>query len=695
MSAIAVDQLKVTAPWEIQAIYELKIMETLNQHGELYIKIVLTEAAGKKAGLWETTNDQIMVYHDDGTTKKWIFKGRLKEVNVSQVAGVCMITALFLSETVMLDRQEKRRSFQNTSLTYDQIVTKVLSDYPGKSMELTAEKKVINGPIIQYQETDWQFIRRLASYLETVIVPDSTMEQQIFSFGYPTGRNITLSDTINYATGKDIKAYYDTADVNPGIPENQFSYYEVETYESLTIGDTVTFKGQEMQVSSVYIELKQGLLVYHTTLVKKSILRQNPIYNKHLQGLSLKGTVLEGQGQQVKLHLDIDAEQNVSEAYWYPFAPSTTDALYLMPQKGTIATLYIPSKQEQKAIITGCLRTNGVDCEQTSDPNTRYLATEYGQELKLAPGGIYFTAGNDDLCLDFDDQEGVIIKSHKGMTLEAEEEIIFESEKKVVFSSANQILMATLTGNLVMENELHLRAPKVDIECTDDTKFTEVEDENKEESKGGIDWGGMLAKAKGAVATWWDNLKGEEVFLGTVQAAGGVYETMMGGGMVAGACVGEYCSVGLGTVPCVALAATGAYVITDGLSNIAGGVSRVWNGLCGNTKGDTANFVKNRYIEGGNEEAYNQTQIALGMFSLLKTAATTVRLVPFSKLGISNLIPVMKQLSKKLVKNGTEVATEAFGSFCDTVNTACAKVEVKRISDERKQKERKEEKESK
>jgi len=74
---------------------------------------MLTEAASEKAGLQETTNDQIKVYTEDAAERKWLFKGRLKEVTVSREAGVCIITACFLSETIMLDRQEKSRSFQN------------------------------------------------------------------------------------------------------------------------------------------------------------------------------------------------------------------------------------------------------------------------------------------------------------------------------------------------------------------------------------------------------------------------------------------------------------------------------------------------------------------------------------------------------------------------------------------------------
>ncbi|MDF2564969.1 MAG: hypothetical protein K0Q53_1364, partial [Massilibacillus sp.] len=131
--------------------------------------------------------------------------------------------------------------------------------------------------------------------------------------------------------------------------------------------------------------------------------------------------------------------------------------------------------KEKNAIITGCVRTNGESCEKTGDPSTRYLATEYGQEMRLAPGGIYFTAGRNDLILTFDDEEGVKISSHKGIVIEAKEEIIFDSKQKVAFSSPNQIKMATPTGGFSMENEIHFADMKTIIECTDETELPLVE----------------------------------------------------------------------------------------------------------------------------------------------------------------------------------------------------------------------------
>ncbi|SEJ78463.1 hypothetical protein SAMN05660742_1173 [Propionispira arboris] len=517
-----------------------------------------------------------------------------------------------------------------------------MEDYPDKSFELTADPVNIDGPLIQYQETDWQFIKRLASYQETVIVPDVTMDNQIFAYGYPKvyGEK-TLPDDIAYSSGKDIKAYYTDYDYNPNLIENEYTYFEVESYDELTFGDKVTFHNYEMYVGEVTIELKKGLLVYNATLVRQPTIRQNPIYNEKIQGNSIEGTVLAVQNQEIKLHLNIDQEQDEDTAYWYPFVPPTTDMLYLMPQIGTNVSLYIPGLKEQNAIITGCVRTNGAECEQTSDPSTRYLATEYGQEMKLAPGGIYFTAGRNDLVLTFDDEEGVTISSHKGILLEAEKEIIIDSKTKVTFSSPNQIKMITPTGGFSIENEIHFNNMKTIVDCADESELPLVEQPLMQEEKQsyvlnkpgtaeepGIDWGSIVSSAKGAIAI----IQWKEVIGGAAQFGGGFFQREVGVLMGQTGTLGGLISSGLDSVPCWGLVGLGAGVYVDGVNSMYAGGTRMYYGLLGKTDGE-----KNILKEKEGESIYNTTQLVIGAYSINHVVSAGLSKIPYGANGIAKI----------------------------------------------------------
>jgi hypothetical protein len=301
MAAISYEQIRVEGPWELQSVYELSIHSGLNRHTIARFTALVTEKSGAEAGLKETVDDRVKIYIDDNGKKTMLFQGRIKEVDIRLRTGVYLLSAGLISETSLLDREIKSRSFQNTELTYDQVVGKVLQDYPGKSLELTAAKVKLTGPVIQYLETDWQFILRMASLQETVIAADGTAIQRIFAYGYPSGQEKTLPDEISYSFTKDIRAYERDAEYNPHCNSAEYAYYEVESYDPLTIGDPVTFQGYPMYVGEVTVQLQQGLLVYMAKLVRKATLRQNPIYNKAFQGTSLIGKVLQLQSLLVSL----------------------------------------------------------------------------------------------------------------------------------------------------------------------------------------------------------------------------------------------------------------------------------------------------------------------------------------------------------------------------------------------------------
>ena len=112
----------------------------------------------------------------------------------------------------------------------------------------------------------------------TLVVQNIILDQIVFSFGYPAGTDKTLPENIKYISGKDIAAYNIDWAYNPDLIANEYTYYEVESYWELNLGDKVIFQNYEMYVGAVTIELKDGILIYTAKLVRKLTLRQNPIY---------------------------------------------------------------------------------------------------------------------------------------------------------------------------------------------------------------------------------------------------------------------------------------------------------------------------------------------------------------------------------------------------------------------------------
>ncbi len=105
-------------------------------------------------------------------------------------------------------------------------------------------------------------------------------------------------------------------------------------------------------------------------------------------GASLEGKVLAVEGEDIKLHLSIDGNQDEGEGSRFKYAPPTGNTMYSMLVVGTSARLYFPDESRNEPLVSGCVRSNGISCAKTSDTTKRYFGTEHGSELEMTPSAL-------------------------------------------------------------------------------------------------------------------------------------------------------------------------------------------------------------------------------------------------------------------------------------------------------------------
>ncbi|CAH1202464.1 hypothetical protein PAECIP111893_01794 [Paenibacillus plantiphilus] len=379
-------------------------------------------------------------------------------------------------------------------------------------MNLVGDGVSLGSPVIQYDETDWVFLKRLASHFNTVVACDIWDAKPKLYFGMPKGKRFTLPEETPYMAGKDLLAFQRAGGYEAGLHDTDFFYYEIESTLRAALGDTVQFRGKSMVVSEVRGRMDRGLFMYTYRLSRSEGIHRQRTENAKLTGISLEGEVLAVQGEQVKLHLNVDKEQSKGEAHWYPFAPATGNAMYCMPKVGTHASLYVPDATGARALVVGCVRNNGGSCEKTSNPSNRYFGTEHGSEVELLPTAINVVSGNKEpLKLSIDDATGITLTSHKKLTLNADEEISIFTPKRVIIKATSQ-LMANKLGKLsgfAIENEYHFLGDHVMAEGTDQTSYPPYDDEPKEGTpppppppppKKKFSWGSLLGNVVAGLA---------------------------------------------------------------------------------------------------------------------------------------------------------------------------------------------------
>ncbi|WP_338555023.1 contractile injection system protein, VgrG/Pvc8 family [Paenibacillus sp. KS-LC4] len=478
---IGYDRLRVEGPCKLKHMTDVAMSWKPGEHGTLRISGIVEEELRTNATLEAVWQDKIALYDEEEGKRKPLFKGVVTSVQTVHHNGVYTVEIEAVSGSIYSDLKKRKRSFQDTSQTYGAIMTTVLRAYPGGDVLLQqGEKEKPSEPVLQYEETDWELTKRLASQFQSVVVCDILEETPKLFIGMPEGKEHKLPEGASYTVSKDLAAFQKAGGEAAGLHDTDFFGYEIESRTFYRLGDRFKIRGYiELIVSSMTARLEKGQLIYHYRLSREAGIREQRMVNSRLSGLTLQGEILAVKGEQVQVHLAIDDKQDKGTAHWYRYAPETGSAMYSMPQVGTKANLYLADAGGQEAIVTGGVRTNGASAEKTADPNNRYFGTEHGSEMKLSPTGVEFTGGSKEpLFLKLDDAVGIILSSPRKLTLTAKEEISLFTPKRVVIG-AQALLVAKKTSapsGITLEGEYNLMGAQIRTEGKDRTSYAPYDD---------------------------------------------------------------------------------------------------------------------------------------------------------------------------------------------------------------------------
>ena len=242
------------------------------------------------------------------------------------------------------------------------IANTVTADTEHSACILPGSDMQTGGTLIQYQETDWNFLKRMASQLGLPLVPDISYYYPRFYLGLPEGEKKELGEILSCDMCFDGRYYAVSGRCT--VDRKDFICYDVVTGTRLSLGDRVTYEGRELTVSRKKTELVRGEVIFTYRLAGSSYTWVPWEDNLDYTGMSFVGAIVGTQGEQVEVAFDID--QTAAGGNRYGFAPATGNLMYCMPQKGTKTSLYIGNGNEAQGIATGCIRTNGSTCEGTT-----------------------------------------------------------------------------------------------------------------------------------------------------------------------------------------------------------------------------------------------------------------------------------------------------------------------------------------
>ncbi len=470
------------APYEVEKLLDVKMEHKVNEHSTLYVKALLSEEVKdnyvKNCRQGRDVSLSIKSSENDGV----LFCGIVKDIQVSCAHGSYYMELYAVSYSYLLDIEKKSRTFQDKQKTYDLLENQIMEAYDDAIIiDMVSQGKELGQFVVQYQETDWEFLKRLASHFNTGIVNDVHYDKIRCFFGVPNTKTHS-ADVFNYSVKQDIGRFLMLSQNGvDGITERDFKYYEIESEEPANVGDIVQFQGKELYVCRVNAYINRGVLLFYLTLTTKNGMIQMFRMHEKVAGVSLNATIDEIENDRVKVSLQIDKEVNhdPGKQCFFPYSTiySSKDGSgwYCMPEIGDSVRIYFPDGIEEHSYAISSVHDevdpdmqmssgSGVGNDeytgQRDNPSVKSLRNQNGKEIRLTPGGIYIIA--DGTTITLMDEGGVSVVSDQNIEFKSDQNIIISAEQDVnIVGLAGAYLSCSETASIRLEDNVEVIGQEV------------------------------------------------------------------------------------------------------------------------------------------------------------------------------------------------------------------------------------------
>ena len=407
------------------SVYHLAITEEPGRHGRLSVDAE-TEEGAKDYLLYEEYGG-VALYADRGASLQPLFYGIVTRMEVAARGGRCEISLDAVTQSYMMDLTALNCSFQDVAMTSHQLLRGILESYPG-SQALIAVPDASSGRIaIQYQETDWEFIRRVLSDQGASLYVDSTMPGICLRMGLADEREDTDWDRLPYTVMRD------TAPKNVQKERKGQMCYIGEADDILPLGKKVQFHGQELYIGKISRHISQGILVNRYTLYFREGLKIPRYNNPYLCGVSLYGVVTEVRRSRVRAALETDTLVPCQDAYFYPYstvaASPDGSGWYCMPKPGDPVRIFFPSGDEGEgyAVSNTVGQSSPGQDSPISNPDLKDLVMPDGKGVKFIENGIQMCVGEfkGNVMLTNDGKILIEVQDDKDIQIHSDGQVYF------------------------------------------------------------------------------------------------------------------------------------------------------------------------------------------------------------------------------------------------------------------------------
>lgn len=434
-------------------IRELEIRQEPGQHGSMYLEAVLSGETEENEihGIGETMT---LMYEKDGEEKP-LFYGVIDQVQTERDGKSLILRLEAWDATRLMDTDRRLIAYQNPEMTTEQLMKKIMETYTGSDYQIHVPEKAFGQILVQYQETDWEFLKRVFAKDYAALYPDPAFDGVRLHVGVSPDTEPWNWDDLPFELSQDFEAF--NAKKENGLSDIsclQNMICTVTTYDIAGLGNQVNYKGNAWYIRSLERRIEKGLLTTCYHMAQKEGLMVLPYMNPRITGVSVNGTIKAVKRDRVQVDLEVDSEKGGESNYSFPYSTvaSSSDGSgwYCMPEEGESVRVYFPTDDEKEAYVVTNIESHtpeeGNDADPMGNPNVRNLQTAQGNQVQFTEEGVLIAAGEGQGSIRLNKSGEVILDAVKDITLSAGNAINIVASNEVIMKAQSSIRIASQSG---------------------------------------------------------------------------------------------------------------------------------------------------------------------------------------------------------------------------------------------------------
>lgn len=448
----------ITSPIQFLTIGRFEIIQELNEHAVLGISGLIDER-DEEDYLEQLEQETWMLIEaeDSNGQKEVLFHGLADSFVLEHGGGGTVLSMECLSGTCLLDDVPRFRTYQQENKAYSDIIDYINGQYKDAQTAIgRQEVGPLPGLVLQNHETDWEFLKRLASRAGGFLAAACHLKGSRYYWGMPElGHHDTGTGT-KYTLSKHMEEHRKkTAAGIPLFPSDSLAL-TFDSREICRLGDTVLIQGQDLSVSAIRTRYQGGECVHTYSLRTINGLKSVRVPCYSLAGASFTAKVIAVREDQVQVRVDEDGNEEPGNTRWFPYSTPYSSAdgsgWYCMPEIGDEVRLHMPSAKEEDAYVISAVHLKSETSRQ--DPNCKSVKNRHGKEILFTPEALILT-NNDGLRIELRDGQGIVISSSKEILISSEDKISVSSNSSSVTIAGNELVEIRQGGtSLVLRKDI-------------------------------------------------------------------------------------------------------------------------------------------------------------------------------------------------------------------------------------------------